>query len=85
MIFVNFSNGESGLSWPYGTPASGMLGLNVSGYTSLTLQGHLAQRGFNLPFQLNQIGGNLYLIVTTVPTYQSISPNYLNFTLGAHH
>ena len=43
------------MNW-YPNPTQ-LLGLNLNGYTNLTLQSHMAQRGLNLPFQLNQFQG----------------------------
>ena len=47
---------SSEMNW-YPNPTQ-LLGLNLNGYTNLTLQSHMAQRGLNLPFQLNQFQGN---------------------------
>ena len=43
------------MNW-YPNPTQ-LLGLNLNSYTNLTLQNHIAQRGLNLPFQLNQFQG----------------------------
>lgn len=49
------TNQISEMNW-YPNPTQ-LLGLNLNSYTNLTLQNHIAQRGLNLPFQLNQFQG----------------------------
>ena len=56
----NHFSGE--MNW-YPNPTQ-LLGLNLNGYTNLTLQSHMAQRGLNLPFQLNQFQGMLLWSIT---------------------
>ena len=63
------------MNW-YPNPTQ-LLGLNLNGYTNLTLQSHMAQRGLNLPFQLNQFQG---MVLGSVHVGFSVSLLHGTFT-----
>ena len=65
------------MNW-YPNPTQ-LLGLNLNGYTNLTLQSHMAQRGLNLPFQLNQFQGNCLIRISITGDSETKSPSQAKY------